>query len=129
MFGRVWLRVLSLVLVVGILAVAGVYVYNAGVAQGLATPRGEGNGVAPVPYPYAGPFFYPRFGFGFGWLLCLLPLLFFLLFPLFGWRRWVWRQHGGDWDKRVPPMFEAWHRRAHGQTAKAEPGPSAANEE
>jgi hypothetical protein len=110
MFGRGLFRVLALLVVVGILAGIGVYVYNAGVAQGLAAPRGDGGSLA--PYPYAGPYFYPRFGFG--WLFCLLPLIFFFLFPLFGWRRWGWGGRSrGDWEKRIPPMFEEWHRRAH----------------
>ncbi|OGO47701.1 MAG: hypothetical protein A2W37_09675 [Chloroflexi bacterium RBG_16_63_12] len=109
----------------------GVYAYNAGVAQGLVQSGKvtvvEGR---PGPYPYyGGPFLFRPFGFGFGFLGCLFPLLFFFL--IFGllrgllWRGpWGWRRgwgggghHGhGPWGEgSVPPMFEEWHRRAHGQ--------------
>lgn len=27
--------------------------------------------------------------------------------------------HRGEWGKRVPPMFEMWHKRAHEQEAQA----------
>ena len=65
MNGRIALRVLlALVLIAG-LAGRGVWVYNIGVAQGLAptgplvSPRGGGRAGG----PYYG--YYPRFGFGF----------------------------------------------------------------
>ncbi|MBF8281595.1 MAG: hypothetical protein HW378_510 [Anaerolineales bacterium] len=108
----------------------GVYAYNAGVAQGLVQ-SGKVTVVEGGPYAnYGGPFFFPRpFGFGFGFLGCLFPLLFFFL--IFGllrgllWRGpWGWRRgwgggghHGhGPWGEgSVPPMFEEWHRRAHSQ--------------
>lgn len=63
---------------------------------------------------------------GFGFLQCLVPLFFlFLIFGLFrlifrpwGWhgRHWGWHGGPGMWDKEgVPPPFEEWHKRAHGQ--------------
>ena len=129
-------------LVVGILVVlllavvgvtAGVFAYQAGVAQGLVSsgkvviPDG---GVGVVPYGYRMPF-YGGWGFGFGFLRCLFPLLgFFLLFSLL--RVAFWR--GGGWGRRgwghggygmgggnVPPMFEEWHKRAHGEPAATPP--------
>jgi len=126
---------LALVLVAGAVAV-GAYAYNAGVAQGLVQ---SGQLVAPeggtVPYPYyGGPFFWHRpFGFGFGFLGCLFPLLFFFLF--FGllrglfWGRWGggqrgWGSHGpwgGEHSRGVPPMFEEWHKQAHGEGAPPTP--------
>ncbi len=124
MNGRIVARiVLAIVL---LLAVAGIayYAYNVGLAQGaLATDRG--GAVAPgtqapgtLPSPYGrGPFFYRPFGFGFGFLGCLFPLLFFALFLLivrglfWGGRRY-WGGHG-SWDNGVPPRFEEWHRKAH----------------
>ncbi|MGH2592750.1 MAG: hypothetical protein ACRDGG_04495 [Anaerolineae bacterium] len=118
MNGRIVLGVvLVLVLIAGAVGI-GTYVYNAGVAQGLAE---SGKLVAPesgaVPYPYYGPFYRP-FGFGFGFLGLLFPLLFlFLVFGLL--RRLFWRGGWGgggprgNWEKGVPPMFEEWHRRAH----------------
>ncbi len=105
MIGRMFLRGLLALVVIALVAGAGVYAYNAGVAQGLAT-SGEGG----VAGPYRGPFFFPVFGWGF---FCLPLLLLWFLFPLFGmWRR-GWGKHRGQWDKGVPPMFEEWHRRAH----------------
>ncbi len=36
--------------------------------------------------------------------------------------------HGprGEWGKRVPPMFEMWHKRAHEQEQQAQPSTPAA---
>jgi hypothetical protein len=36
--------------------------------------------------------------------------------------------HGrhGDWGKRVPPMFEMWHKRAHEQEQAAQQPPATA---
>lgn len=127
---------LVLVLLAGAAGV-GVIAYNYGVAQGLmqsgqiVAPEG---GAVPYAYPYYGPFFFHRPFFGFGLLGCLFPLLFFfvvfgLLRALFwrgpwGWgRRGGWGHHG-PWGKGVPPMFEEWHKRAHGEA----PGPAPAPE-
>ncbi len=128
MDGRVIWRVLLALVVIGALAGLAVFAYNAGVARGVAEganltlPEGApGPGIGPGPF-YGYPYFYPRpFGFGFGFLGCLFPLLFFFL--LFGlirgmfWRgRWGWGGHYGPWEKGRPPMFEEWHRRAHGES-------------
>ncbi len=118
MDGRILARVLlTLVLIAGAVGV-GVYVYNAGVAQGMAD---SGKLVAPapgsVPYPYyGGPFFFRPWGFGFGFLGLLFPLLFFfLLFALLRGLWWGgrWGRYRRHWEGDVPPMFEEWHRRAH----------------
>ena len=121
---------LALALVGGAIGI-GAYAYDAGVAQGLAE---SGKLVAPeagvMPYRYyGGPFFHPRpFGFGFGFLGCLFPLLFFFLISgllrgLFWRGPWGWG-HGGGWrggpgmrGKGAPPMFEEWHRQAHSPSA------------
>lgn len=138
MNGRIILiGLLVLALLAGAVGV-GVYAYNAGVAQGLVQ-SGKVSVVegGPGPYPYyGGPFFFHRsFGFGFGFLGCLFPLLFF--FIIFGLLRGIfWRgpwggRHGwggghhGPWGKGgVPPMFEEWHRQAHGQSAPPESQPT-----
>ncbi len=117
---------LAIVLIVGAVGI-GVYAYNAGVAQGMA---GGGNLVAPAtgtaPYPYfGGPFFYRPFGWGFGFLGCLFPLLFFflifgLLRGIFWGGHWGWRHHR-HWDRDehdVPPMVAEWHRKMHETEAK-----------
>jgi len=119
MNGSTIVRVLlALVLIAGV-AGFGVYVYNVGVAQGvadsarLASPESGG---APYPY-YVGPFGYRPFGFGFGIFGCLIPLFFLFLF--FGLLRGLfWRGGRGwgrprHWDGGAPPMFEEWHRKAH----------------
>jgi len=126
MNGRIILTVLlALILIAGMVG-AGIYVYNVGVAQGLAD---SGKLTAPttgvVPYPYfGGPFFYHR-PFGLGFLGCVFPLLFlllvFILLRTILWRGpmgWRHGMHRGPWEKGVPPMFEEWHRKMH------EPQPS-----
>ena len=121
MNGRVVVGILlAIVLIVGAV-VLGSYAYSIGVSQGLATSgKLPATGVAPVPYPYYGPFFLHPFGWGFGLLGCLFPLLFFLLFfslirfVIWG-PRWGWRHHR-HWDRDgrdVPPMVEDWHRKMH----------------
>lgn len=124
MNGRFVLGILlSLVLIAGLLGI-GVYAYDVGVTQGLAQSGklvAPATGVAPYPF-YGGPFFFHPFGFGFGFLGCLFPLLFFfVVFSLF--RGLWWRGHmgwggtHGRWETGVPPRFEEWHRRAHGENA------------
>ena len=116
---RVVFGVVLALLVVGI----GVGVYNAGMAQGMAQV-GQVAAGQPAVNPAAGPYPYygwgwglHPWGFGFGFLHLLFPLFFFLL--IFGLLRAAWggRRWGGypgGWgDRRVPPMFEDWHRRAH----------------
>src|ERR1700730_17322715 len=97
-----------LLLVVGAVAVGG-YAYQLGVAQGVANSgklvAPDGTGVAPLaPYYFGAPYFYHPFGFGFGFLGCLFPLLgFFLIFALIrglfwggrrGWGGHGWGGHG-----------------------------------
>jgi hypothetical protein len=124
MNGRVVLGVLvAIVLIVG-LAGVGVYAYNIGVAQGMIDSGKAPVPVAPAPYayPFYGPFSFHPFGWGFGFLGCLFPLLFFLLFfsliRLIVWGpRWRWH-HYRRWDRDerdVPPMVEEWHRKMHEQ--------------
>ncbi len=118
MKARFVLQVMAALVLIVALGGLGVFVYNAGVAQGLAAsgklvvPEG---GVAPYPY-VAGPFWYRPWGFGF--VGCLFPLAFIflalvLLRGLFWRGHAAWHGHHGHWDKDVPPMFEEWHRKAH----------------
>jgi hypothetical protein len=131
---RRWVVGILVVLLLATVAVtAGVFAYQAGVAQGMVTsgkvviPEG---GVGVMPYGYGMPF-YGGWGFGFGFLRCLFPLLgFFLLFALLrgifwrggGWGRRGWAYGGhGEGGSNVPPMFDEWHKRAHGQPTATPP--------
>jgi hypothetical protein len=126
---NVGLRIVAALVLIAAIAGIAYFAFQAGVVRGspitIEAPSGE---TVPAPYPYYGygygmPFHRP-FGFGFGFLGCLIPLfLFFLLFGafrfLFWGPRWGWGHHHGPWGRHwengVPPMFEEWHKRAHGQ--------------
>jgi hypothetical protein len=121
MNGRFVLGILlAIVLIVGAVGI-GVYAYNVGIAQGMAdTGKLTAPATGVAPYPYYAPFFFRPFGWGFGFLGCLFPLLFFFL--IFGliramiWGpRWGWRHHRHwDGDERgIPPMVEEWHHKMH----------------
>ncbi len=132
-------RLLLVVVLAAVVVGMGVYVYNAGVAQGLLS-----SGSLPAPAAgapavvYAAPFIHPPLGFGF--LGCLAPLLFLLFF--FGLLRLLfWAgpgrhafhhagcgpgRRGMNWEKGVPPFFEEWHRRAHQPEPPAGEAPQAA---
>ncbi len=127
MNGRIFLRIVLVLVLIAVLVGLGTYVYDAGVAQGLAT---SGKAVVPdggtAPYPYYAPFYRP-WGFGFGIFGLIFPLLFiFLIFGLLrgiffgGWRgRQGWggprgeRGERGEWPHDVPPAVEEWHRKMH----------------
>ena len=132
MNGNTGLRIVSALVLLAAIAGIGFFAYQAGIAQGspitIEAPAGDANTV-PAPYPYYGygygmPFHHP-FGFGFG---CFGPLLaLFLIFIalksfrlLFWGPRWGWGHHSGrgpwgrHWENGVPPMFDEWHKRAHG---------------
>jgi len=131
MNGNAGLRVVSALVLVAVIAAIGYFAYQAGVAQGspitIEAPSGE---TAPMPYPYYGwgmPFHHRPFGFGFGFFGFLILLFLFFaalraLRFLFWGPRWGWGHHGGHghgpwghWENGVPPMFEEWHKRAHGE--------------
>ena len=125
---------LALLLIAGAVTF-GVYIYNAGVAQGLAesgklTDLPPGAEARLYPY-YGGPFWHPR-PFSFGFFGCFGPLLFilliFALFRGFWWGGpWAWgrgwkHEHGGG-----RAIFEEWHRQAHSQGAEQTPPSSVGN--
>ena len=98
-------------------------------------PGGFGPGYG-MPYGRYGWGGHWGWGGGFGFLQCLIPLFFlFLLFGLFrlifrpwgwgwGWHGRRWTGGPGGWDKEgVPPPFEEWHKRAHGQPTDTPPTP------
>ena len=129
MNGKIVLRIVSALVLIAAIAGIAFFAFQAGVAKGspvsIEAPSGQ---AVPAPYQFYGygygmPFHRP-FGFGLG---CLGPLLvLFLLFValrafrlLFWGPRWEWGRHHGPWGRHweggVPPMFEEWHKRAHGE--------------
>jgi len=130
MNGNVGLRIVSALVIIAAIAGIAFFAFQAGVAQGspvtIEAPAGQ---TAPMPYPY--PYYgwgmpYHHWGFGFGFLGFLIPLfLFFIVLrafrflfwgPRFGWgghRHGPW---GRGWENGAPPMFEEWHKRAHGES-------------
>lgn len=135
---KIGLRIFSALVLIAAIAGVAYFAFQAGVSQGspitIQAPSSDGNAV-PAPYPYYGyglPFHRPfgwGGGFGFG---CFGPLLVLLLifvalrsFRLLFWGpRWGWG-HRGHWrhgwgEGSVPPMFEEWHKRAHGGAEQPE---------
>jgi hypothetical protein len=146
------LRVIGVLLLLGLLVGGGFMAYKAGVSQGIsqapavataisqAAQNGQGVPVAPM-YGYGhgfGPGFYPYHGFGFfPFGICgsiLLVFFFFGLMRMIFFRPWHhgWghRSHGPwgrHWENGVPPMFEEWHKRAHGEAAPSDTDTSKAD--
>jgi hypothetical protein len=125
MFGRTILGVLAAIALVGLVAVIGTSVYNAGLSQGLAeaaTAAAASGDPAPVvvaPYGHYG-YGYGHGGWGFGFFGIFFWILgFFLIFGLlraaFGWGRWGGGGPGrGGWgsrDERISELHRELHRR------------------
>lgn len=120
------LRIIAVLVLLAAVAAIGFLAYQAGVAQGspvtIQAPSGE-SVPAPYLYPYYGMPFYRPWGFGFGCFGILIAFFLFFLalkafrFALWG-PRWGWGGHGPwrhGWDGDVPPRFEEWHKRVHGE--------------
>ena len=132
---KIGLRIVAGLVLIAAIAGIAFFAFQAGVANGspvtIQAPSGES---VPAPMPYYGygygmPFHRP-FGFGFGCfgplLVLFLILLAFRAFRFAFWGpRWGWGHHmhgrgpwGRHWEGGVPPMFEEWHIRAHGETTE-----------
>lgn len=131
MRGRYFFQIVFGLILIGALIAMGVYVYNTGVAQGLASGTAlqapDGSAV-PQTYYYYPPLYRP-WGFspfGLIGMLLFLFLIFALLRGLFfrGWRhyrhgygpgsgRWKWGSSPEQWKEGVPPMVAEWHRKLH----------------
>lgn len=127
MNGKIALRVVAGLVLLAVIAAIGFFAFQAGVAQGspitIEAPSGEG---MPMPYPHYeygyGMRGHHPFGFGFG---CLIPLvgIFLLVLALKSFRmmmwgpRWGWGRHGWG-EGSVPPMFDEWHKKAHGESSE-----------
>lgn len=132
---NVGLRIVSALVLVAVIAGIAFFAFQAGVAKGSpVTIQAPSGATAPAPYPYYGygmPFHPWGFGFGFG---CFGPLLalFLLFIALRAFRfafwgpRWGWGHHHGGpgawrhgWSEGgVPPMFDEWHKRSHGEQSQ-----------
>ena len=130
MFGRTILGVLAVIALVGLVAVIGTSVYNAGVGQGLAeaanAAAASGDSAVVFP-PYAG----GHYGYGYGWgggpgffgILFGILFLFFifgLIRAAFGWGRWGGGPGRGGWESRQDRMSEL-HRELHRREDQAPP--------
>lgn len=131
-------RVFGLLLVLGLIAGAGAFGYRAGMARGVeqapevaaaiekAAENGQVAPISPMMYGYGYPqpygFGHPHFFNPFG-AICFSFLFIFLFFGamkmlFFRRMRHGWGHHGPwrkDWEGGVPPMFDEWHKRAHGE--------------
>jgi len=111
--GSIVFRVIGILLLIGVLAVAGAFVYNAGYTQGMLHSTAVTTAVSgqpiPAPYPpmygyYPAPWFHPFFGFfpfgcffGFFLIFLFFAGMRMLFFPRWYGRR-RWRRHGyGPW--------------------------------
>lgn len=129
MNNKIVFRIVSALVLIAAIAGIAFFAFNAGVAKGspitINAPEGQS---AQAPYPYYGygmPFHRP-FGMGIGCFGILIPLfLFFIAMKAFRIMTWgprmghvhghgPWRGHWGE-NGGVPPMFEEWHKRAHGE--------------
>jgi hypothetical protein len=123
-------RFVAALLLVGLLAVVGVSIYNAGISEGIA--RDVGSAIAsgaPVPagYYYPGPY-YGHWGFGgFGFFGIIFGIFFlFLIFGLiraaFGWGRWGGYRGGGysKWGGHhggPREYLDEWHKERHAESS------------
>jgi hypothetical protein len=131
-------RLIGVLIFLSIIAFGGYMAYKAGIAQGISQApevaeaiqqsAEDGQG-APMMYERGFGYGYPyHHGFGFGphfgffplgFCFSIVLLFFFLGMLRFIFRPWSWHRHG-HWGKSeggVPPMFEKWHKRAHGETS------------
>ena len=140
--GSIVLRVIGFLLLAALIIGGGAMVYRAGMAQGISQSPAVATAIVqsaengqPVPVPpmmYGRPYGYgyPMYGhhgffFPFG-AICGSIFFLFLIFGLMklvffgGMRHRGWEGHkhgpwGRNWGNGVPPMFEEWHKRAHGE--------------
>ena len=122
-------RFIAFLLLVGLLAVVGVSIYNAGLSAGIATD--VGNAIAsgaPVPAGYYyGPYVGQPWGHGFGFGGFILGLLFLFLFfgllrAVFGFGRWGHYRGDGYGRGRRSGWHDymgAWHDEQHGKAPDA----------
>jgi hypothetical protein len=139
-------RVLGILLVLGLIAGAGAFGYRMGMAQGItqapavakAIEKAAENGrIAPqmmVPHSFGYgyhpmPMYGHHFGFNpFGAICGSIIFLFLFLgaMKMLFFRRMMWnggpmhRPWSRHWEGGFPPMFNEWHKRAHGESPEGE---------
>ena len=124
-------RFIAFLVLVGLLAVVGVTIYNAGVTAGINSDIGQAIASgAPIPAGYySGAYLGHPWGFGFGGFLIGLVFLFLffgLIRAAFGWGRWG-GHHGRGYSKwgGRPDELDSWHRERHGESPES-PAPDKA---
>ncbi|MBK9209979.1 MAG: hypothetical protein IPL71_17475 [Anaerolineales bacterium] len=141
-------RVIGFLLLTALFIGGGFMAYKAGVAQGISeapavataiAQAAESGQSAPVPpmmyghgYGYGNPMMYGRHHFGFvpfgicGSIFFLFLFFGFMKMIFFRGMRHGWGRHGHhghwgkDWEGGLPPKFNEWHKRAHGETPAEE---------
>jgi hypothetical protein len=129
MDGRGIFRFIAFLLLVGLLAVVGVNIYNAGVSAGIASDIGKAIASgAPIPVGYySGAYVGQPWGSGFGFGGFLIGIFFLFLFfglvrAAFGFGRWGGHRGGCGYSKwgghhdGPRDYLDAWHRERHGET-------------
>ena len=126
-------RVIALLALVGLAALIGVNVYNAGVTAGLADAANHAvaSGAPVVVYP--GAYVGHPWGFGFGFFGFFFVIFgFFLFFGLlraaFGWSRYGghhYRKYDGGRGNGWRSHMDDWHSQAHGEAPKSGEPPKA----
>ena len=129
MNGKIVLRVVSGLVLLAVIGAIAFFAFQAGIAQGspvtIEAPSGES---VPAPYPSFGYGYGMRYHHPFGWGFgCLIPIfaVFLLVLALKSFRmmlwgpRWGWGHRHGRWGEcGVPPMFEEWHKKMHGESTE-----------
>lgn len=124
MNGNVGLRIVAGLILLAVIGAIAFFAFQAGVAQGspvaIEAPAGES---VTAPYPFYGYGYGFRFHHPFAWGFgCLIPIfaVFLLVLALKSFRMMVWgprwgHRHGHWGERGVPPMFDEWHKRMHGE--------------
>jgi hypothetical protein len=139
-------RVIGVLLLIGLIAAGGFMVFKAGEANGIvqapavataisqAAENGQAVNVPPMMYDHGygyGPGYPMMYRHHFGFFPGGICFSIFFLFLFFGFLRMIFfrgmhhghRMHGPwgrHWEDGVPPMFNDWHKRAHGEKPEDE---------